>query len=199
MRKFLGVCVLLLVGTLTGTALSQCEQLGEPSSTEDLVSFLRSSLDLPESERNSACIEFALRHLEYKPGVQNSELLVRYLGFKRPLSPAERQGFTIHGPMTESNLYPAIGTLSTFGTAAIPALLSMIANPPSELISQNATHALMGIFRSKRSDGIKLLQRQAEVSPAAAALNLRKAAQIAVKWCYKQRSECESALSASRQ
>ena len=194
MLRFLGICVLLVTGILTKTALGRCNLINESASPEDLASFLRSSLDLSDTQRDGACIEFALRHLEYKPAARNGELLVRYLDFKRPLSPAEREGFMLHGPMTESNLYPAIGTLSTFATAAVPALLSAIADPTSDLTARNATHALMEVFRAKPTEGIEVLKRQAAVSPVGPALKLTKAAQAAVQWCYKQRSECEFAL-----
>ena len=194
MLRFLGVCVLLMAGTLTKAALSQCDRLNERSSAEDLASFLRSSLELSDTQRNAACVEFAIRHLEYKPADHNAELLVRYLDFKRPLSPAERQGFMVHGPMTESNLYPAIGTLSTFGEAAVSDLLSAIADPASDLSGHNATHALMEVFRAKPAKGIEVLKGQAAVSPAGPASKLRQAAQAALQWCNNQRSECESVL-----
>jgi hypothetical protein len=154
----------------------------------------------PLRRENAACIEFALRNLEYRSSEENAQLLVRYLDFERPLSEGEREGFLIHGPLTEAHMHPAIGTLSTFGRTALPPLLSVIADPPSELVARNAIHALMSVFRDKPSEGIELLKSQASNSPPSRAANLKDASRKALEWCSKRyRQQCESAAGADSQ
>jgi len=189
------VWLILFIISLGTLVESQCVLLNRSSSPKDLTSFLRASIEVPPERRDSACIEFALRHLEYQSSEENAKLLVRYLDFSRPLSEAERAGFAIHGLMTETNMHPAIGTLSTFGKTAVPPLLSVIADPPSELVARYAIRALMGVFRDRPFEGIELLRSQASVSPPSKAAKFRDAVQTALQWCGKQhRQQCESAV-----
>lgn len=194
MRLFRRMCLFLILLALARPAESQCRFLNADSSSEDLTAFLRSSLNLSPEGRDAACIEFAIRHLEYKYSQETTELLVRYLDFKRPLSQAEAKGFMIHGPITEATLYPAIGTIMTFGKQAVPDLLSPIANSTSDVITHNATHTIMAIFRNAPVKGIEALERQASVSPPDSAARFKNAAQTAVQWCSQRyRAQCDAA------
>lgn len=187
-------CFWLIFTVALATSLDGECVLKQSSPPQDMISFLEASIDVPPEKRDAACIEFAIRHLEYRSSEDNAKLLIRYLDFTRPLSPAEKEGFTIHGPMTEANMHPAIGVLATFGKTAVPPLLSVIADPPSEPVARNAIHALMGVFRRRPTEAIGLLRSQASVSPPSQAANLRDAAQTALQWCRKQYGQqCESA------
>jgi hypothetical protein len=162
-----------------------------------LTSFLSSSLKVAPEQRDTACIEFALRHLEYKPSEETAKLVVRYLDFERPLSEAECQGFMVHGPMTDTNLHPAIGTLMTFGQTATPTLLSVIGDSPSETTVRNAIRTLMAIFRGEPVKGVELLEEQSRAQRDESSENFRTAAEKAVQWCGKQyRQQCESVVRA---
>jgi|ERR1700722_10178231 hypothetical protein len=195
MYRYSCVWLILLMTSLSKFVESQCVLFTPSSLPQDLASFLRASLDVPPQRRDSACIEFALRRLEYQSSEENAKLLVRYLDFARPHSEAERAGFAIHGLMTETNMHPAIGTLSTFGKTAVPALLSVIADPPSELVARYAIRALMGVFRDRPFEGIELLKSEASVSPPSKAAKFKAAAQTALQWCgHQYRQQCESAV-----
>jgi hypothetical protein len=200
MYRYRCVWLILLIASLAKSVESQRALLNQSSSPEDLTSFLRASIDAPPEKRDAACIEFALRNLEYRSSEENARLLVRYLDFERRLSEGEREGFLIHGPSTEAHMHPAIGTLSTFGRTALPPLLSVIADPPSELVARNAIHALMSVFRDKPSEGIELLKSQVSISPPATAANFKAATRTALEWCSKRyRQQCESAAGADSQ
>jgi hypothetical protein len=196
MYHYRSVWLILLIASLGKSAESQCVLLSPSSLPQELTSFLRASIDVSPEKRDAVCVEFALRHLEYQSSEENAKLLIRYLDFTRPVSQAEHEGFMIHGPMTEANMHPAIGTLATFGKTAVQPLLSVIGDPPSELIAHNAIHALMGVFRDKPTEGIDLLKHQASVFPPSKAANFKDAAQQALQWCGKRyRQQCESAES----
>lgn len=195
MYLFRSTCVLLLLLLwVAKPAEGQCRFLKTDSSSNNMTAFLRNSLDLSPEQRDAACIEFAIRHLEYRYSEESAELLVRYLDFKRPLSQAEINGFMIKGPMTEANLYPAIGTLFTFGKLAVPNLLSAISHPLSEVTTRNATHTIMAIFRREPVRGVELLEKQGSMSPPESAARFKNAAQVAVQWCSQRyRTQCEAA------
>jgi hypothetical protein len=192
-RCSMWIFVIGLVLANATAAENQCSFPNANSSSKDLIAFLRSSLNLSPERRDNSCIEFAIRHLEYKYSEQTTELLLHYLDFKRPLTQAESSGFMINGPVTEATLYPAIGTLSTFGKPALPELLSVIANSASDVSTRNATHTIMEIFRSAPVKGIEALQKQASVSPPESAARFKNAAQVAVQWCSQRfRSQCDA-------
>jgi hypothetical protein len=176
-------------------ASAECTGLNERSSTQELLAFLRTSKDLPRERQDGECLTFAIRHLEYKPSPEAEDLLIDYLDFERPLTQAEKNGFMIHGPITESNTYPAIGTLFTFGKSAVPALLSSIEASTSETFRRTATHTLMLISRDQPPMGIEYLNQRATDAEPSKAARLREAARIAVQWCgEKYKKQCEAAL-----
>jgi len=188
------IAFFVLISSSSGKA-AQCTALKEDSSTQELLEFLRSSKELPQEKRDGECIDFAIRHLEHKPSPEAETLLIDYLGFERPLSQAERAGFMLHGPITESNTHPAMGTLLTFGKSAVPALLSSIEESPSEAFRGTATHTLMLIFRDQPPMGIEYLKQRSTHAEPINAARLKEAARTAIQWCgdkYKQ--QCDAAL-----
>jgi hypothetical protein len=187
--------ILLLLASLSDRAMAQCTSLNDSSSAQELISFLRTSKGLPRAKQDSECITFAIRHLEYKPSPEAEELLIGYLEFERPLSQAERTGFAIHGPLTESNTHPAIGTLLTFGKSAVSALISSIGDSNSETFRSTATHTLMLIFRDQPPVGIEYLMQRATNTEPSKSAKLKLAASNAVQWCGKDyKQQCEAAL-----
>jgi len=177
-------------------AFGECAALDDNSPATQLLAFLRASADLPREQWNVDCLTFAIRHLEYrKPATDTIRVLIGFLDFKRPLSQAERLGFVIHGAATVSNLFPAAGTLFTYGKLALPELVAAIENSASPTVTQNATYTVMEIFRDEPATGIEYLKHQAAVLDRSKATKLREAASIAVQWCgAKHQAECEAAL-----
>jgi hypothetical protein len=72
--------------------------------------------------------------------------LVRYLPFKKPLSPAEKKGFFLHPPL-EGDDYPALRALARIGEPARADVLRVIqGNQASTLVRNNAAHAIVISF-----------------------------------------------------
>lgn len=154
------LCAWTLSAILSTTAAGQCAALNEHTSKADALAFLRASLNLSLQQRDPECISIALQDLKHSPSFEATSLLVKYLDFERPLSEAEQKGFMIHGPITQSTTYPAIGTLMTFGKEAIPELLATVETSASATIEKNATHTIMLIFRNEPANGIEALKQE---------------------------------------
>jgi hypothetical protein len=179
--------------TVSQSVAAECTALKPDTPGSDLVDFLRHSLDTPLSVRSTECIEFALEQLNFKRSSDTVPVIVNYLDFERPLTPAEKEGFSFHGgPRNIAGRYPATGALMMAGKAAVPALVSAIKTDSSSMVRRNATYTIMQIFRTEPAKGIELLKQEALTSSAQASANLKGAAAIAVQWCNeKQRVQCE--------
>ena len=194
-HRVLSLVIIMTIAT-SNLAIAECAALSAGSSAEGLIGFLRASKKLQAGRQDQECIQFALEHLAYKPSPDATAVLVDYLGFERPLSDAERDGFMFHGPRSNiAGYYAASSTLFTFGRSAIPALVSAIETRESSVVRHNATYTVMQIFRRQPVDGIQTLKQElAKLPLGKAATNVKNAIQEAIRWCDEgHQKECESA------
>lgn len=196
MSTFRVFAIMVFFGISSGSALGQCSALKADASTSDLTRFLRQTNSLATSERNTQCVEFALDQLNFKRAPEAVDVLIDYLDFERPLTQAEKEGFSFHGgPRNIGGRYPACGALMTIGKPAIPALLSAIKAGKLPMVRRNAAYTIMQIFRTDPVRGIETLKRETAKSEGGTPKsNLDEAAKTAVQWCDEtQRGQCEAA------
>jgi len=197
LHRILSLAAVLTIGA-PKLALAQCPVLTTNSPADELTAFLRSSKELPAERQDRDCIQFALEQLGSKHSLDAIPVLVDYLDFERPLTEAEREGFSFHGSRKYiGGTYIASSSLFTFGKVAVPALVSAIKTRESPLIRRNATYTIMQVFRAEPFKGIELLEQEALASPPPVAANLRAAVLFALKWCdERNRRRCEAATHA---
>ncbi len=171
----------------------RCERLADATG-EQLTSFLKESLDIPPAQRDNACINFAIRNLDYQSSAENAELLIKYLDFRRPLSREEKQGFWLSGLPDDETFYPTISTLSSFGKKILPDLVDIVKHSDSEIMRRNAAHTAFDVCRGAGYEAIELLKEEASKAQGIESSRLNAAAQEAVKWCGSHTKErCKAA------
>ncbi len=184
MNRYLGTLIVLsfLQTARMEAQQPRCDRLADATGNQ-LTSFLKESLDLRQAQRDAACITFAIRNLEYQSSPENTDLLMKYLDFHRPLSREEKQGFWLSGLPADEDLYPAISTLSTFGEKILPDLVDIVEHSESELMRRNAAHTAFDVYRGAGYQAIVLLKEKASKVQGIESSRLNAAAQGAVKWC----------------
>jgi hypothetical protein len=186
------VVTLLSSGFLV--AQDDCAVLKDNSSPDTFVSFLDQSLSRAPQQRDAGCVVFAIRHLEYQWSPRAEAVLLRYLDFQRALSHDERIGFTSHGPLGISELYPAVSTLSTFGERIVPSLLGEIKESDSSTVRRNASYTLIEIYREHPEKAIATMRTEAVRTDNSGAERLMSAVHDSIRWCGKRhKAECDAA------
>jgi hypothetical protein len=142
--------------------------------------------------RTVRCALAAFRLIQQLPQEKAIPILIRYLGYKRPIT-AE---FQAPRPYP---LYPAVETLYSIGVAAEPALIEFVAQNEDEtsIEHHNALYALALMRHADVVPTIKLLrERSLSLAGSPAANHLDFAARYLLKtYCPgKVRQRCEDRL-----
>jgi len=141
--------------------------------------------------RTAFCSRAAFQLIENLPQEEAIPILIKYLGFKRPISNEVQHG--LRSP------YPAVDALAKVGLAAEPTLIDFIAQQEDDnsLQRANAVEALDLIRHGDVVPTIKLMrERSASLAGTPAANRLDSAAQFMLKtYCPgKLRQRCEQRL-----
>ncbi len=151
----------LLLGVATYLSGEECQYLAN-STPDEVVAYLNSSLDkaVNGTVGERTCIKDAIDRLgeeHYKPA---SELFLSLLGFRRPATDDEKNGFFIR-PQTPDELYPAVAALERLGPEALPVVLKGMADPAmSDLVRNNAVSVVMYFYRDDPMKGVQLVVRE---------------------------------------
>ncbi len=112
--------------------------------------------------KTAECAKAAFQLISHLPHDDAIPILIKHLGYKRPLTDAERHGFLIHGPLPEV-LYPAVESLYEIGLPAELPLMDFVAqNERKDSVERkNALYALVMI---RHSDMVPLIKAMHERS-----------------------------------
>ena len=150
----------------------------------------------PEPVRTADCVQEAFQIISNLPQADAITLLISYLGYKRPLTTGEQNGFFMHGPLPDV-LYPAVEDLTKIGTSAEPALLDFVAAQGNieTLESKNALYTLSLIHHGNLPALIKEINRRsATLAGTSMADNLHDAVATLLRQCLGDlKSKCEQA------
>ena len=168
-----------------------CTALGSGAESR-LIAYLTKAR---QNEPDKDCVVLAIRGLGNKKSLRATELLINYLDYKRPLTNEEQAGVWIRTP-SRGELYPAVTSLFSIGTGAIPSLLQAIANSErSSVKSDNAIYTLMLIHREDPVAAVKALGSSAATNTGIQAERLSGAAEDAAKLCLDDlRPKCMDAI-----
>lgn len=187
--------VLLLTSYTISTPLvaQECGSL-RSGSIAAAVDYIDHASDGPDV---ASCVQFAFEQIATNPPVEAIPILVKYLGYKRPLNDAEQRGIFMHGK-GPSVLYPAVHELGKIGSDAEPALVAFIANGTGKNSPEveNSLYAMLLIHHGNVVPVIRNLRIGADKSTTSASRDrLEAAATRMMKWCDdRARAECEAAL-----
>jgi hypothetical protein len=184
----------LAVGRLTAQAHGEeCKEF-QGSSPEALSTFLQTAAPAFDDPN---CIAFALRALGNQRYVPATEVVSKFLDFRRPKTDEEKQGLYLH-PQGIDQLYPATYALEMIGRDALPVVLSAIkSSTSSQSARQNAVFVWMAIQRDDSPKAVAALVREAERAPDPfSRQNLEWAAYRALIWCNPpDEVQCKAAVS----
>jgi hypothetical protein len=193
----LAVCLMFTfhaLGQERDSLENECDSLKNTVSP-DLVQFLNGVIP---DEKSGDCVAWAIRKLgneHFEPAIPT---LVRLLDFRRPLTPREKRGFTMH-PTGVWDLYPATSALSGIGKKALPAILQVIESESASSISkENAVFVWMEIYKYEPAKGVALLRQEMDKArEAAVKQRLQWALAKAVNWCNpSDQDSCRTAAKA---
>jgi hypothetical protein len=185
--------VLVIANALSSRAIGQCDDL-RSASVEQATSFIERA---PDDAASAKCVQIAFDLIGSLPTEQAVPVLLKYLGYKRPLNDGERLGIFKHGD-GPGTLYPALHELVHLGSASEPGVIRFIgeSKDASRTVLDNAIHALVLIHHG---DGLAVVQKLHSESGIAvdpdASRRLQSAAKDATKWCDERWGEkCADAL-----
>jgi hypothetical protein len=172
-------------------AVEECEPLKSATST-DAVNYLEQN-----HSQTAECAKVAFQVILHLPQQEAIPILTKHLGYKRPLTEAEQNGFFARGPYTEV-LYPAVQALYDIGGPAESALIDVIARSDEGNIER--TNALYTLNLIRHSDVVAIIRMLHERSlsipgtPASGRLDAT-AQELRRRYCRgKLREACEDAL-----
>lgn len=173
-------------------ASDTCEALTSASAEEAVKALDSGQLKTAE------CAMTAFQLIHGLPSQDAIPILIRLLGYKRPLREAERQGFLKHGPLPDT-MYPAVKSLYQIGTSAEPALIEVIAQTEDKnsIEYKNALYTLRLIRHFDVVPTIRLLRKRSlSLAGTPAATRLESAAvYLQARYCTGERSQrCEERL-----
>jgi len=185
--------VLVIANALSSKAIGQCDDL-RSASVEQATSYIEHA---PDDAASAKCVQIAFDVIGSLPTEQAVPVLLKYLGYKRPLNDGERHGFFMHGNGPET-LYPAVHELFHLGSASEPGVIRFIgeSKDASRTVLNNAIYALVLIHHG---DGLAVVQELHSESGGAvdpdASKRLQSAAKDATKWCDERwKEKCADAL-----
>ena len=198
MTKSRSIClivfVVLILARLTVLADDeQCRKL-EESTPEALLVFLQTSV--PGVDHPN-CIAFALRALGNRRYAPATEVLSKYLDFRRPKTDEEKNGLYIR-PQGIEQTYPATYALVMIGRDALSSVLATIkSSSSSQSARANAVFVWMAIQRDDSPKAVATMQQEAEKAPdPVSRQNLEWAASRALIWCNPpDEAQCKAAIS----
>jgi len=148
--------VLLTLGFSSVCFAESCTDL-KSASGFDAVSYIEHG-----QVKTAACAKVAFRLIQHLPKDDAIPVLIKYLGYKRPLSYAEQHGVSTSGGYQEI-MYPAVNALYAIGLPAEPALIEVVARSEGkesierknamytlELIEHGDTVALLRVMHNRR-------------------------------------------------
>jgi hypothetical protein len=144
------------------------------------------------------CVRAAFQRIASAPAEEAVPLLLKYLGFKRPLNEGEKHGIFIHG-RTPATLYPAVQALFAIGTPAEPGLIGFLAHESGENAAErsNALYALLLIHHGNTMTVIENLMKASKLTrDEGESTRLRTATREAVtEWCdEREKEKCKDAI-----
>jgi hypothetical protein len=148
--------------------------------------------------QSADCARSTFQLIQDLPREESIPILIKYLGYRRPLSEAENHGLFAHGPLPEV-LYPAVESLYKIGLPAEAALLDAVAHidPKDSIEYKNALYALVLIRHSDVLPLIKTIhERGIALAGTPEASRLESAAQdLKKRYCHgKLLQPCDDAL-----
>jgi hypothetical protein len=85
--------VLVIANALSSRAIGQCDDL-RSASVEQATSYIEHA---PDDAASAKCVQIAFDVIGSLPTEQAVPVLLKYLGYKRPLNDSEQHGFFMHG------------------------------------------------------------------------------------------------------
>lgn len=192
MLRVLTVLLLISLVLPAFLAAENCESLAS-GSPEAAVEYLESA-----EPKTLPCVRMAFQQIGRSQAETAIPILVKLLGYKRPLNETEKHGISFRGKGAEE-MYPAIRSLAAFGPKAEPTVIDFISRneDEGEIERQNALHVLVLI----RHGGIlKLIQDLHQKSLLLAGTVegdalLSAAKQLVRDWCDSEiKPQCENAM-----
>jgi hypothetical protein len=192
-RVGIGLLMITVFAFVPLAKSEECEAL-KSGSILDVTDYLRHARD---DAADAICVRKAFHQLAGLPPEQAIPLLIKYLGYKRPLGEGERQGIFMHGNGPEV-LYPAVHELYVIGNGVEPQVMKFIGQSPDATVTElsNASYVLLLIHHGNVIEVIKtLVQASSASGDNATSQRLQAAAKDAVRWCDDAgRKRCEDAL-----
>ena len=148
--------------------------------------------------QTATCAKAAFQLIRHLPEEEAIPILIKYLGYKRPQTDAEKHGFYIHGPSPDV-LYPAVESLYDIGSPAESRLIDAIARNDSKdsIEYKNALYTLVLIHHSDMVPLLKALHgRSVELAGTPEGARLESVAQdVKKQHCQgKLQAACDNAL-----
>jgi hypothetical protein len=195
-RLFNAALLLAALTTMLGASRfcisEDCEAL-KGASGFDAVSFLERG-----QVQTAECSKLAFQLIQHLPKDDAVPVLIKYLGYKRPQSDAERHGVSASGGFKEV-LYPAVNALYAIGIPAEPALIEVVAqNDRKDSIERK--NALYTLELIRHGDTVALLKSMHEhclsLGDTPEGANLESAIQeLKRRRCHDKLAQpCEDAL-----
>ncbi len=189
MKISLTVTAVLLGGLMRFSSAQECTALASHSGKE-AIAYLQT---VTGDARTISCVFTAFQGIASLPPDQAVPVLIKYLGYERPLLDSEKHGVFL--TMDRGNLYPAVQALFNIGSlhrgAVEPLLLTYLGEDHDEQGFKSGVY-LLYVLRHTPAAIEDLKARWTKTTDPAVSQRLHEAAQALMNWCLP-RKMCEDA------